>query len=438
MVYRGQEHVVDGADVGFGEFDVETDDFSVEEVKLFFVLNEGILVCEIERAEHINRAVEVVKRDFRHIEHFFAKLCHRDRGSGQEVFFEINEMRSVGVGFAFSFGQYLRHELDEQVGERKNYRNRYDVEERMEHSQLRGRNLREHLFEQYAESNCAVRRFAHNEPDEHKEDNARNVENEVNERGAFCVGGTSDTSDYRDHARADIAAHCEVDALVEGDKPRENHCDGNTRHNGRTLNYGGENRTYYYEKYGIFDCGEERLNAETFFFGEYRHRGTHYVECHENKSETEQYAAYLFDDVLFGEHNHTRADEGKRREYYRSRNGFAERAECDNLTRDCRTDVRAEYYCCGLGEGHKRRVDKTDYHNADGARALNCSRCDGAYSDSEEFAFGRFGKEGFEFVAADRFQIGAQNFGGNEENADTGEQRKYSGDDYCSHKSMRG
>ena len=384
----------------FREFDDETRDLSVEKVKLVFVLTELFHFRIVKSANHVAGKVVVVQCDFRHIDDFVFRLLDGDRGSGEHVLVDIVQFFGRFFRF-FALWNYLRDESDQQFCQRKHNHDGENVEDGVEHSKLRLRCAREHLCKQITEGYHSFGRyclayFAHHHCNEHKHHDAGYVEQKVYKSGALCVGARSHASDDCNHARADVRAHREIYALIEGDKSRKNHRDGNRRHHRRALNDRGENRAYENEKYGV--CDECKEILDRFEFGKRFHRPAHHIESYEQHSETRQNAADFFGDVFFCKRHRKRAYTGKSGEHNARGYGVFKHTESGDLSRDCGADVCPVDDGCGLHKRHNARVDETYHHHGGCARTLNCRRCERAYAHAHEFAFGRARKQLFEFV----------------------------------------
>ena len=235
--------------------------------------------------------------------------------------------------------------------------------------------------------------------------------------GAAGVGAAANGRNYGHHARADVRAHCQVDALVEVDKSAENHCDNYRCQHRRRLDYGREQRAYQHQNQWVADARQKHFNRVER--GKVVHCVRHCVQAHKQQAEASQNVAAQLQPLALAEHCHKNANARKRRENDGCRQAVAaEHTQRHNLRRNGRADVGAVDYRGRLRQRHYAHVDKTDDHNRHCARTLNGRRANRSNADAQPFALARFGKKAFQTMTARILKMGAHNIAGNQKNTD--------------------
>ena len=123
----------------------------------------------------------------------------------------------------------------------------------------------------------------------------------------------------------------------------------------------------------------------------------HHTEADEQHSEAGEHTSSLLPRVAFGKEHDKCADTCKSAEDEGGGDTVgAEHTQRDQLSGNCRTDVRAVDDGCRLCEGHDSHVHKTDDHHSNGTTALDSSGADSADCHAEPFVVAGLGKEAFE------------------------------------------
>ena len=240
----------------------------------------------------------------------------------------------------------------------------------MEHGQLQLWRSGKQPIENLPETPIAARRRAQQETYQHKDYDTHYVENQVYRCGSLGGCATCHARDNGHDARADVAAHRQVDALVEGDQARNDHRDGDGSHHRRGLDDGRQHRADQNQQHGIVDVGQELPNG--LQRGEFVHRVSHHRKSDEQHSESRQDAAYLLGCVAFAEQGHKRANASKSRKNDGGGDAVgAKHAQGHQLRRDGGADVGAIDDGGCLRQRQDAHIDEADDHHRDGAAALD-------------------------------------------------------------------
>lgn len=424
---RGEIDPVLFAQVGFQELYNELREFFIQKVELPFVCTEGFDFGIVERADDLDRNVEVVERDFRHLQYLPLGLLDCDGRVCQHMLFHKGKVRRAVFVARLVFVRHdLCHELYEKPGQRKDYCDGRHVEYRVEHRKLHLRCVREHLAEQKSVIYAAE---SQEHSYKHEHNYAAHIEDQVYESRALCVFRARKPGYERGHAGADVRAHRDIYSLIQRDESRDNHCYCHGRHYGRALYYGCECRADNNEQEGIFEKGKKALNR--LEFGEISHCVAHHRKSYEQHTEARRDSAYFTQAVFFCEGEYEGAYSGKCGKYDGRGNGVcAEHTQRDELSRDSSADVCAENYGRRLRKRHYARVYKAYDHDGCCARALYDGGRRRAHAHTDQLALRSFRKKGFQFFTAERFEIRTHHRTGDEEYAYACDKRQYRGD-YC-------
>ena len=368
--------------------------------------------------ETVHCRKQAVGRFFQRFGGFRGGAVDRYRRSGKQTFVE-----AVGNGgYVFSLVRdlflTLAHEegggFDEKFRERQEYDSAYHVEESVEHCNLHtGQTLEQH-FEGHRRHI-----FPGYENDE-EYDGTDDVEEQVNDRGAFCVDigayGRNEGGDAGAYVGAEHHEHNGVAAAAYGDSRR--------RH--RNENGGDRRRTLHDCRHG--DTEEEQqeriVNArkcvgDGFAFPDCGHRISHNPQSHEHETET-GYRERDGDRFFFlceygGENSYSGECGGESRD--------VEFLQCGNQARHGGAYVGAHNYGGGIGQRHNARIDQPDDHNRGEGGTLHYCRGGGADSHSRKSAAyfggnilalrgatGLFDKS-LAFLVGKSFRLGSRNHG---------------------------
>ena len=114
--------------------------------------------------------------------------------------------------------------------------------------------------------------------------------------GCHAAGHTRDDSH---HARTDVTSHREVDTLVQRNKPRNDHRDGDRRHDGGGLDNSGDDGSQEHQQQRVAYRSEEQFDGV-----ERRklvHGIRHHTQTDEQHTEARQDTACLLPCIALGE-----------------------------------------------------------------------------------------------------------------------------------------
>ena len=395
----------------------ETDQLAVDEIEPPLVPLEELFFRELQLRGHLQASVHVQQGGLGHVQDFALDLRNRHRRSPEHVFIDIAK-GELGVLHHRLVRNHPGHETHQGTRQREHHRHRHRVEEGMEHGELGLGGGREQLVEQASVGDAEA---AQHRRREHEEHHAGNVEEQVDEGGPLGVGPAGDTGNDRHDAGTDVGTHREIDTLVDADKARHHHGEGDGGHHRGTLDDGREQGAEQHQQERVADSGEEGLDP---LKGCKRlHGSAHQFQTHEQESETGQDAAQDLDAALLGEETQECTQSRKGGKDNAGRDGVpAEHTQGHDLRGHRRTDIGPVDDGGGLGQGDDTGIDEADGHDRRRTGTLDGGRSERTDPDAQEFAAGGLGEELFEFFRARRLQVGTHHLTRDEEYADSREQ----------------